>query len=211
MQLPGLIQRLVGSAEFSLTDTIEEPTVSPPFSFRFTTVPSVFPDKTTVTGTVTIEPVGSSRCRQTVAGSVTVAVWGMGSAIEKFIVTGLSDSYAKLPTVIDAWKQVRLQHVGLAGRAAAARADDSCSGEATVYHDAADVLLGPAEPSTATPAQHPGASPFDRRPVLPPASQAASRSWSEIVASVLCCSSGRLAWSYHQATSSTLNEPDHEL
>ena len=114
--LPAMVKRLVGSEKFSLIDTIVVGPDVPPYAWTFTTATSVFTDKTSISGTVRIVPQGDGSCLQVCEGSVGVAVWGVGSVVERLIINGIAETYAKLPAVVDAWNAVRARSAGPSAR-----------------------------------------------------------------------------------------------
>mmetsp|Transcript_21307 Transcript_21307/g.64113 ORF Transcript_21307/g.64113 Transcript_21307/m.64113 type:complete len:554 (+) Transcript_21307:294-1955(+) len=79
----------------------------PPFVLDVHSIPPVFPSKTTINCTLTIEEVSECECRQTLEGDVTIGVLGLGAIAERIICSSLRDVYSGIPEIARRWVAFR--------------------------------------------------------------------------------------------------------
>lgn len=54
-----------------------------------------------IKNTLSIEPLGEGRCRQSLTGQVEIKVFGLGGIIQGVVMSSLRQAYAVLPEVVE--------------------------------------------------------------------------------------------------------------
>eukprot|EP00736_Rhodelphis_marinus_P000573 Rmarinus@m.928 len=108
MELPSAVKSLLGGKEFVFDDTLRRPAqTGPPYECTFVSNPPVLTDRTKVSGRLYLKELDGGSCLQVLEGTATVSIFGIGGIVERTIVHGLKDTYAKLPIVVCRWNKLR--------------------------------------------------------------------------------------------------------
>ena len=76
--------------------------------YRFTIAPSLFREKVTVKGELTLVPVGADACERTIRLEIDVRAFGIGSIVESFVERALRQSYDGSAEFTDQWLDKKL-------------------------------------------------------------------------------------------------------
>eukprot|EP00004_Rigifila_ramosa_P028695 TRINITY_DN981_c0_g1_i1.p1 TRINITY_DN981_c0_g1~~TRINITY_DN981_c0_g1_i1.p1 ORF type:complete len:350 (-),score=62.19 TRINITY_DN981_c0_g1_i1:71-1120(-) len=154
VELPAVMSRLLGGAEFAFEDELEY-IETEPFAANVRTIPGVLPDKSTIAGVLRVVPIDARTCLQTFELDVIVSVFGVGRVVEGVVVTNLKKTYENLPAVVEAWTKIR-------------RVQAAPSKPPAVVSPAVAALLAPA-PAPRPPPSPSSASERIQLPTPPPA------------------------------------------
>jgi hypothetical protein len=101
IELPGPLKKLVGGAiGYNEIDIVPK---NGPMEYKWDVTPDALPGKIHIGGVFRVEPTGANRCRRTIAGEVTVKVFGLGGLAEKFIISQLEETYGVVAQEQDRW------------------------------------------------------------------------------------------------------------
>ena len=92
LDAPAAVRKLFGE-----TTTMEERGNFDPQTkrWRFEMVPDRMPDKVRITGETWVEPVGDGKVERICAVDLSVSIFGIGSLVEKFMLSATMESYVK--------------------------------------------------------------------------------------------------------------------
>jgi hypothetical protein len=76
--------------------------------YRFSIAPSLFTDKVSVKGELTLVPVGTDACERTIKLEIDVRAFGIGGIIETFVERALRQSYDGSADFTDKWLDAKL-------------------------------------------------------------------------------------------------------
>jgi len=94
MDLPAFARAIFGGKKgFSYLETATH--TKGTRSIAWSILPSVIPDKFSMTGVTRIEPLGDGGCRRIVDASLEIKVFAIGPRLEETVVKSVSDSYTK--------------------------------------------------------------------------------------------------------------------